>query len=216
MIILAWVQQVNCLLGALSYSITATYALTNLSTSICIGQGIDTEAPDSTCFNSYWQWALIHGGMQIVFSYIPGARTSEQRSVWGGRVVGAAGAAAAAAAGAALALALASRQRRACSCHGRRRRRHLFASRADMDSSMWPCVVGALMSVGYSCISIGRAAAEGNAHGTIAGITGISTSDKVFGIFNAFGASMFAYNFSMILPEIQARARRQGQSSVLS
>ncbi|GAB4815312.1 hypothetical protein N2152v2_002358 [Parachlorella kessleri] len=78
-----------------------------------------------------------------------------------------------------------------------------FSFIPDLDSSIWPCVVGALMSFCYSCISIGRAIAEGNTHGDVKGISGLSTSDKTFGIMNSIGAILFAYSFSMILPEIQ-------------
>lgn len=148
MIIIALVQQSNLVLTALAYSITASYAMQNVATSICEAQGIDTESPDSTCFNDFWKWALIHGAMQIFFSYIP-----------------------------------------------------------DMDSSMWPCVVGATMSIVYSCIALGRSIAEGNTHGSVGGITGLSTSDKIFGVMNSFGAILFAYSFSLILPEIQDTIR---------
>ncbi|KAL4457529.1 hypothetical protein ABPG75_012394 [Micractinium tetrahymenae] len=142
-IIITWVQQCNLVLAALAYSITASYALTNVAISVCEGQGIDVENGGS-CFSSYWRWALIHGGMQIFFSFVP-----------------------------------------------------------DMDSSLWPCVLGACMSFSYATISLGRAIAEGNTYGTVGGITGLSTSDKVFGVFNAMGAILFAYSFSLILPEIQ-------------
>lgn len=146
-LIITWVQQSNLILTALAYSITATFAMTNVATSVCEAQGIDVEG-GSYCFNDYWKWALIHGAMQIFFSYIP-----------------------------------------------------------DMDSSMWPCVVGAAMSFVYAFISLGRAISEGNTHGTVRGIMDISAQDKTFGVFNALGGIMFAYSFSMILPEIQDTIR---------
>lgn len=150
---ITWIQQVNLVLTALAYSITATYALRNVATSVCEGRGMcsEDESGDVSCggcFNSFWKWAVIHGTMQVLFSYIP-----------------------------------------------------------NMDSSLWPCLIGALMSIGYSSIALGRAAAEGQHYGTVTGISGLSTSDKTFGVMNAFGAILFAYNFSMILPEIQDTIR---------
>jgi hypothetical protein len=57
---------------------------------------------------------------------------------------------------------------------------------------MWPCVVGAIMSFCYSSIAFGRSVSEmadtGAVHGTVAGISGLSGSDKAFGIMNSLGA----------------------------
>ncbi|PSC74067.1 amino acid permease 4-like [Micractinium conductrix] len=144
LIIIAWVQQVNLVLTALAYSITATYAMVNVANSVCEANGT-TEA---RCFNAFWKWALIHGGMQFFFSYIP-----------------------------------------------------------DMDSSIWPCVLGAFCSFLYSFIALGRALDEisetNTVYGTVSGISGLSSSEKAFGVMNSLGAIQFAFNFSMILPEIQ-------------
>lgn len=147
-ICITWVQQLNLVLTALAYSITATYAMQSVATSVCTMQGV----AEGNCFDTFWQWALIHGAMQVVFSYLP-----------------------------------------------------------DMDSSMWPCVVGAIMSVCYSSVAFGRSVSEmtdtGAVHGTVAGISGLSGSDKAFGIMNSLGAILFAFSFSLILPEIQDTIR---------
>lgn len=139
-IVLAWLQQSNLVLTALAYSITATFALQTVATSVCEYQNVREDM----CFNKYWKWACIFGAMQLAPSFIP-----------------------------------------------------------NLDTAWWPAVLGALMSFGYSFISLGRSIAEGNTYGTVRGITGLTTSEKTFGVFNSLGAILFAYSFSMILPEIQ-------------
>ena len=53
----------------------------------------------------------------------------------------------------------------------------------------------------------------GNTHGSASGITDMTKSEKVFGIFNSLGAILFAYSFSMILPEIQVGTACPGHAS---
>lgn len=139
-IILAWLQQVNLVMTALAYSITASYALQTVATSVCDYQHVGAES----CFDKYWKWACIFGAFQIIPCFIP-----------------------------------------------------------NLDSTKWTAWLGAAMSFGYSSIALGRSIAEGNTHGSASGITDMTKSEKVFGIFNSLGAILFAYSFSMILPEIQ-------------
>ena len=55
------VQQLNLVLTALAYSITATYAMQSVATSVCTMQGV----AEGNCLDTFWQWALIHGAMQV-------------------------------------------------------------------------------------------------------------------------------------------------------
>jgi proton-coupled amino acid transporter len=84
----------------------------------------------------------------------------------------------------------------------------------NMDQSLWVSIIGAVMSIMYSFITIGLSisvVAEGNAHGTVQGMPGDviypsvtnTALGKTMGIFNAFGTIVFAFSFSMILIEIQ-------------
>ncbi|KAI7844982.1 hypothetical protein COHA_001348 [Chlorella ohadii] len=84
----------------------------------------------------------------------------------------------------------------------------------NMDKSLWVSIIGAIMSVAYSFITIGLSVAQvaqGNAHGTVQGMPGeliypsVSNTHlaKTMGVFNAFGTIVFAFSFSMILIEIQ-------------
>lgn len=84
----------------------------------------------------------------------------------------------------------------------------------NMDKSLWVSIIGAIMSVAYSFITIGLSVAkvaDGHAHGTVQGMpgdliypsVGNTTLGKVMGVFNAFGTIVFAFSFSMILIEIQ-------------
>lgn len=81
----------------------------------------------------------------------------------------------------------------------------LFLSQIPNLESAWiSSTVGALMSVCYSIIALGLCISHaGNHHGTVGGISNVSTQDKVFGIFNALGDVAFAYNFAPLLVEIQ-------------
>eukprot|EP00887_Chlorella_sp_A99_P007251 scaffold2.g7251.t1 len=75
-------------------------------------------------------------------------------------------------------------------------------------SAEWSSVIGAAMSIGYSAVALGLCSAKAsNGHGTIGGIPGTSTSDKVFHVFQALGNFAFAYNFSTVLLEIQDTLR---------
>ena len=90
----------------------------------------------------------------------------------------------------------------------------------NLEEAWWVSLIGSLGSVTYVFIVIVIALANsGNAQGDVAGITTatvcyqttgtgieavqISTADKVFGVLNALGSIAFAFNFSLILLEIQ-------------
>ncbi|EFN53996.1 hypothetical protein CHLNCDRAFT_53357 [Chlorella variabilis] len=78
----------------------------------------------------------------------------------------------------------------------------LLSQTPSMDESWVASVVATAMSFGYSSIALGLSigkVADGNVHGTLGGR---ESSDKVWGIFGAFGNVIFAYAFSMILIEI--------------
>ena len=69
-------------------------------------------------------------------------------------------------------------------------------------------LVGTVSSFVYSLISIILSFANLNgAKGTIDGVTGISTANKVFGIFNALGAVSSSFSVSLVLLEIQSTLR---------
>lgn len=83
-----------------------------------------------------------------------------------------------------------------------------FSQLPDLDAAWWSSVIGAAMSIGYSAVALGLCSAKAsNGHGTIGGIPGTSTSDKVFHVFQALGNFAFAYNFSTVLLEIQDTLR---------
>lgn len=71
----------------------------------------------------------------------------------------------------------------------------------------WLSIVAAVMSFSYSIIGlglgIGKATESGHSYGTVGGISTVSTSSKVWLVFQALGDIAFAYSFSMILIEIQ-------------
>lgn len=81
-----------------------------------------------------------------------------------------------------------------------------LAQLPSMESTVWVNVIGAIMSFGYSFIALGLSigkVADGNHHGTMGGRPGTDSFDKTMQVFNAFGAIIFAFAFSMILIEIQ-------------
>lgn len=78
----------------------------------------------------------------------------------------------------------------------------------NLESTWISSTVGALMSFCYSVIALGLCISHaGNKHGTVGGISNVSTHDKIFGIFNALGDVAFAYNFAPLLVEIQDTIR---------
>ena len=78
-----------------------------------------------------------------------------------------------------------------------------FSQLPNLESSWWASAIGAVMSLGYSCIALGFGIAY---HGTEGGIEPMqfgSTAATVWNLLNSIGAVLFAYSFAMILLEIQ-------------
>lgn len=74
----------------------------------------------------------------------------------------------------------------------------------NLEEAWWVSTIGTIGSLVYSFIALVISLVHcKNGHGTIGGRPGTSTADKLFGIFNSLGAIAFAYNFSLILIEIQ-------------
>ena len=74
----------------------------------------------------------------------------------------------------------------------------------NLEEAWWVSVLGTLGSLIYSFIALilGMVHA-GNGLGSVGGNDGSSSADKAFQVLNALGSIAFAYNFSLILPEIQ-------------
>ncbi|OEL18217.1 Amino acid permease 3 [Dichanthelium oligosanthes] len=89
----------------------------------------------------------------------------------------------------------------------------VFSQIPDLDKIWWLSIVAAIMSFSYSTIGISLGVAEiianGGARGSLAGVIGagakVTLMQKVWRSLQAFGNIAFAYGFSIILLEIQAR-----------
>jgi len=79
----------------------------------------------------------------------------------------------------------------------------------NLEEAWWVSVLGTLGSLIYSFIALilGLANAS-NGLGSIGGNDGSSMADKAFEVLNALGSIAFAYNFSLILPEIQSTLKQ--------
>lgn len=79
----------------------------------------------------------------------------------------------------------------------------------NLEEAWWVSVLGTLGSLIYSIIALilGLANAS-NGLGSIGGNDGSSMADKAFEVLNALGSIAFAYNFSLILPEIQSTLKQ--------
>lgn len=76
----------------------------------------------------------------------------------------------------------------------------------NLDSAWISSTIGSAMSLGYSTIALGLSAAKaGNRLGSVGGRSDVSPAEKAFGVMNCIGALAFAFNFSVMLPEIQVR-----------
>lgn len=104
----------------------------------------------------------------------------------------------------------------------------LFLSQMpNLDSAAWASYVGAIMSFGYSLLSLGMSIYQIAHYGAsdTTSVTGypldppapyepISVSQKVFDVFNAFGGIVFAFSFSFILIEISDTLKDAGRGPV--
>lgn len=73
----------------------------------------------------------------------------------------------------------------------------------NMDSLWIVSAIGMLSSFFYSFVALALAIKQGNSHTSdLRGTQYDSSSDKMFAVFNAMGAIVFAYSFSFIMVEI--------------
>jgi amino acid permease len=92
----------------------------------------------------------------------------------------------------------------------------------NLEDAWWVSTIGTIGSLGYAIIALVIALCHvSNGLGSASGIpvgyvmyggTVVTTADKVFGILNALGAIGFAYNFALILLEIQDTLRQPPKS----
>lgn len=93
----------------------------------------------------------------------------------------------------------------------------------NLEDAWWVSTIGTVGSLVYAFIALIIALTMvSNGLGTVGGIpvgytltdgTVVSTADKIFSIFNALGAIGFAYNFALILLEIQDTLRQPPKAS---
>ena len=88
----------------------------------------------------------------------------------------------------------------------------VFSQIPDFDQIWWLSIVAAVMSFTYSTIGlvlgVMQTVANGGFQGSLTGISigaGITPTQKVWRSLQAFGNIAFAYSYSIILIEIQAR-----------
>jgi hypothetical protein len=80
----------------------------------------------------------------------------------------------------------------------------LLSQVRNLEEAWWVSVLGTLGSLIYGFVALILSIANASNHeGTVGGRDGGSAANKVFNILNSLGAIGFAYNFSLILPEIQ-------------
>eukprot|EP00890_Picochlorum_soloecismus_P001889 jgi/Picsp_1/2700/NSC_00930-R1_amino acid permease len=80
----------------------------------------------------------------------------------------------------------------------------LLSQIKNLEESSLGSLVGSLCSLAYSLVAICLSFADLNpSAGSLQGIHGISTADKVFGVFNALGALASSFGVSLVLLEIQ-------------
>lgn len=85
----------------------------------------------------------------------------------------------------------------------------------NLDSLWWVSALGMIASFCYSFIALGLAISHGDVGGgDLAGAPYDSSSDKMFAVFNAIGAIVFAYSFSFILVEIADTMKGTGKGPV--
>lgn len=86
----------------------------------------------------------------------------------------------------------------------------LLSQVPDFHSLWWISLLGAVMSCGYCSIAIAMSGAHAAAHGPSTDLRheGLSTADRVFGVFNALGGVAFTFGGQAVLPEIQATLAR--------
>ncbi|KAL4541213.1 hypothetical protein Ndes2437B_g05594 [Nannochloris sp. 'desiccata'] len=94
----------------------------------------------------------------------------------------------------------------------------------NLEDAWWVSTIGTVGSLLYAFIALiislvhvsnGLGSAGGIPVGyTIYGGTVVTTADKVFGVLNALGSIGFAYNFALILLEIQDTLRQPPKSSI--
>ena len=74
----------------------------------------------------------------------------------------------------------------------------------NLEEAWWVSAIGTAGSLIYSLVALIISLAHaGNKLGTVGGRPGSSAADKTFNILNSLGSIAFAYNFSLILLEIQ-------------
>ncbi|PRW57358.1 amino acid permease 3-like [Chlorella sorokiniana] len=61
----AWLQHVSLILYSLAYTIVAAQSLQTVARSVC------EQHNTSSCFDAFWQWALVFGGIQLVLGQLP-------------------------------------------------------------------------------------------------------------------------------------------------
>lgn len=71
----------------------------------------------------------------------------------------------------------------------------------NLESLWWVSAIGAFMSFAYSVIALALSINMGNHHGTVRGFDA-STVQRMWNVWNAMGAIVFAFSFSFILVEI--------------
>lgn len=90
----------------------------------------------------------------------------------------------------------------------------IFSQLPNFEKIWWVSAIGAATSLCYCTIALILGCVyAGNGYGSVGGLPGSSTADKVFQVLNALGDLAFAYSFSMVLLEIQDTLKQPPQAA---
>lgn len=84
----------------------------------------------------------------------------------------------------------------------------------NLESAWWASAIGAAMSIGYATLATALGASQAtNRLGTLMGREA-PPMQKTFGVFNAMGSILFAYNCAIVVTEIEDTLREPPKAAV--